>query len=167
MVSQCVNDTHTHTCSIIRVFLRPEVQHGGGSGRADAQTDSGPQRSEEVPGSVSLLQPAGDQRHVRLHAGRGQGLAAAQRLQRSVSDSFIRSVSWVGSSDAHFPQVDMILLWLKFLNGSVKNTFFTLSKSALFSASVLVHVPLNANELCWLRPSLPWVDKPFSWYCLL
>ncbi len=26
------------------------------------------------------------------------------------------------------------ILWLKFLNGSVKNTFFTLSKSALFSA---------------------------------
>ncbi len=52
------------------------------------------------------------------------------------------------------------ILWLKFLNGSVKNTFFTLTKSALFSASrFLVHVALNANELCSPRPSLPWSDE--------
>ncbi len=64
-----------------------------------------------------------------------------------------------GSSDAHFPQVGMIIeglneksiniFWLIFINGSVKNNPFTLSKSALFSASCfLVHVALNNKELC-------------------
>ncbi len=57
------------------------------------------------------------------------------------------------------------LIWLfrvlmNYLNGSVKNTFFTLSKSALFSASrFLVHVALNTNELCSPRPSLLWGDE--------
>ncbi len=63
-----------------------------------------------------------------------------------------------GSSDAHFPQVDMNLycfyniLWLKFLNGCDKIQFYPVRISAVF----LFHVALNANELCWLRPSLPW-----------
>ncbi len=49
-----------------------------------------------------------------------------------------------GSSDAHFPQVDMILnglnekvyniLWLKFLNGSVKQHPFYLAKMQMSSA---------------------------------
>ncbi len=34
-----------------------------------------------------------------------------------------------------------------------------MSKSALLLASIIVYVTLNANELCWLRPSLPWGDE--------
>ncbi len=61
--------------------------------------------------------------------------------------------------------LDLLLVCFHFNNGSVKNTFFTLSKSALFSASCfLVHVALNDNELCSPRPSLPWGDEQ---YCLL
>ncbi len=29
----------------------------------------------------------------------------------------------------------------------------------LFFKAILVHVALNANELCWPRPSLPWSDN--------
>ncbi len=32
-------------------------------------------------------------------------------------------------------------------------------KISCFQHSVLVHVPLNASELCWLRPSLLWSDE--------
>ncbi len=49
------------------------------------------------------------------------------------------------------------MLWFKFLSGSVKNTFFTMSKSALFSSSCfLVHVALNAVTL--LTPPLSSVE---------
>ncbi len=64
---------------------------------------------------------------------------------------------------------DMIILGLNkkaiayFGYGSVKNTFLNLSISALFSSSrFLVHVPLNANELCWPHPSPPWGDKQYG-----
>lgn len=67
------------------VSRRQEVQHGGSSGRADAQTDFGSQRSEEVPGSVSQQQPPVRQHHLRLDAGRRPNLAGGQRLQSSVS----------------------------------------------------------------------------------
>ncbi len=40
------------------------------------------------------------------------------------------------------------IVWLKCLIGSVKNTFFTLSKTALVRASALCNSPLNVNELC-------------------
>ncbi len=51
------------------------------------------------------------------------------------------------------------ILWLKFLSGSVKNTFFTRQNQLCFQQADLVHVALNASELCWLRPSLPWSDE--------
>ncbi len=53
------------------------------------------------------------------------------------------------------------ILWLKCLNVSVQNTFLTMSISALFLAghSILDHIALNANELYWPRPSLPWGDE--------
>ncbi len=52
------------------------------------------------------------------------------------------------------------ILWLKFLNGSVKKTTSLPCQNQLcFQHAVLVHAALNANELCWPHPSLPWSDE--------
>ncbi len=40
------------------------------------------------------------------------------------------------------------ILWIKNSKWQCENTLFTLSKSAQFQQAVLVHVALNANELC-------------------
>lgn len=79
------SSTEHSSPDIIAVFVscRQEVQHGGSSGRADAQTDFGSQRSE-VSGSVSQQQPPVRQHHLRLDAGRRPNLAGGQRLQSSV-----------------------------------------------------------------------------------
>ncbi len=39
-----------------------------------------------------------------------------------------------------------------------------MSKSDVLKNAILVHVALNANELCWPRPSLPRGEEQ---YCLL
>ncbi len=51
---------------------------------------------------------------------------------------------------------DSLILWLKFLNGTVKQHLFNPVKirSVFSKRFFLVHVALNANELCWPRPSL-------------
>ncbi len=45
------------------------------------------------------------------------------------------------------------ILWLKFLNGSVKkHPFYPCQNELCFYQAILVHVALNANELCWTPP---------------
>ncbi len=93
-----------------------------------------------------------------------------------ILEYFLRSVkksSLKGSSDAHFPrwydfQFYMILKglkkvykirWLKFLNGSVNIYIF--QNQLCFHQAIIVRVDLNANEICWPRPSLPWGDEQY------
>lgn len=58
--------SHVFFMAAPRPPCRQEIQHGGSSGRADAQTDFGSQRSEEVSGFFSWRQPAVRQHHLRL-----------------------------------------------------------------------------------------------------
>ncbi len=51
------------------------------------------------------------------------------------------------------------ILWLKFLNGSVKTPFLPCQYQLCFQQAFLNLVALNANELCWPRPSLLWSDE--------
>ncbi len=44
-----------------------------------------------------------------------------------------------------------------------KTAFLPCQNQICFQQAILVHVALNANELCWPRPSL-WGDEQ---YCLL
>ncbi len=47
------------------------------------------------------------------------------------------------------------VVWLKFLNGSVKQHHFYPVKNSCLQQAVLLHVALNANELCSPCPSIP------------
>ncbi len=58
------------------------------------------------------------------------------------------------------------ILWLKILNGSVKQHAFYLAKNSSAHSNPF-YVSLNANELCSPHLSLLWGDEPFSCYCLL
>ncbi len=51
------------------------------------------------------------------------------------------------------------ILWLKFLNGSVKKTFFTLPKSPLFSARCSSPCCFKCYWALLTQPSLPWSDE--------
>ncbi len=71
------------------------------------------------------------------------------------------STSWYDSLGSYSKVYN--IRWLKFLNGNVKqHPFLSCQNQLCFQQPILVHVPLNANELCSPRPSLLWGDQSFS-----
>ncbi len=109
-------------------------------------------------GSAQVRVPLSNKIRVRV--------GSVQHIHRSLQVQIfghVKTSTSKGTSDAHIPQVGMILkfrVFLKWCQWSCKTTpFLPCQKQLILQLLISVHISLHANDHCLPRPSLLWKRK--------